>query len=137
MASKTKILIADDEASLVEAMVDYFNAMGYEASSALDGNAALDKIQAGKPDVVLLDILMPRKDGIEVLRALKADTATANIPVIMLTNVDTEARIAEALEIGCAHYLVKSNYGLRDLASKVQEAVEQNVPAGKATRMPS
>ena len=129
MSQKKKIFIADDEASLVEAMVDYFHTMGYEAASALDGNAALAKIQAMKPDIVLLDILMPHKDGIEVLRTLKADAATAGIPVIMLPNVDTEARIAEALELGCAHYLVKSNYGLRDLVGKVREILEQRSAA--------
>ena len=125
MPQKTKIFIADDEASLVEAMVDYFHAMGYEAAFALDGRAALEKIKEFKPDIVLLDILMPHKDGIAVLQELKANAATAHTPIIMLTNVDTEARIAEALELGCAHYLVKSNYGLRDLVGKVRELLDQ------------
>lgn len=127
MGEKKKILIADDEASLTEAMASYFSELGFEAAVASDGIEAVEKAKALKPNIILLDIFMPHLDGIEALRRLKEDPETSGIPVVMLTNVDTQGRVAEALELGCAHYLVKSNYGLRDLSRKVFEVIEQHL----------
>src|ERR1051326_3784098 len=80
-----RILVTDDEERVVRLLQIRLEALGYEVVPAHDGEAALQKVAEGKPDLVLLDVMMPKMDGFEVLRRLKADPETAPIPVIMLT----------------------------------------------------
>ena len=77
--------------------------------------------RAETPDIVLLDLIMPKLQGFEVLRALKADPATASIPVIILSNLGQESDVKQAMEAGAVGYFVKANLSLQDLVKRVGE----------------
>lgn len=102
-----RILIADDD-PLLRALVEHkLSAAGHQVFAAEDGAAAMNEIATRRPDLVVLDAMMPVLDGFEVLRRLKADPATAALPVIMLTALKREQDVVGALELGAADYLVK------------------------------
>ena len=117
------ILIVEDEIYLQKALLENLSSKGYTADTAVNGEDALEKIKIKKPDLILLDLLMPKMDGFEVLRVLKANEQTEHIPVIVLTNVENSKDIAKTIELGATTYLVKVNYSLDDLMVKVQEAL--------------
>lgn len=101
------ILIADDDPLLRTLVEHKLSLAGHRVIAAEDGAQALSEIARLKPDLVVLDAMMPVLDGFEVLRRLKSDPATAGLPVIMLTALKREADIVGALELGAADYLVK------------------------------
>ena len=105
--SNSRILICDDDPLLLELINFRLDAKGYEVIKTIDGDEALAKTREEKPDLVVLDAMMPRMDGFEVLLRLKNDPATAQIPVIMLTARRSERDIVSALERGADDYLVK------------------------------
>ncbi|WP_120717337.1 response regulator transcription factor [Tsuneonella amylolytica] len=108
MTAERLILIADDEPLLVELLEFRLSARGYRTVSANDGREALEALAADeKPDAVVLDAMMPVHDGFEVLRRMRADPATKDIPVIMLTARRGEKDVVGALELGANDYLVK------------------------------
>lgn len=88
----SKLLIADDDADYRARLRHHLEPAGYEVMTAADGLEALSQVQAERPDLVLLDALMPRMDGFDVLARLKSDPATAAIPVVMFTGMPAEAR---------------------------------------------
>ena len=107
MTGRPKILVADDDALLRELLEYKLSARGFEVRTAEDGDDALAAIHAEAPDLVVLDAMMPVRDGIDVLRQMKSEAATAGIPVVMLTARKLESDIVGALELGAADYLVK------------------------------
>jgi CheY-like chemotaxis protein len=78
-------------------------------------------MRSATPDLVLLDLIMPKLDGISVLREMKKDESLRNIPVIILTNLSTGDKVAEAMQLGTFDFLVKANYSLEDVLRKVKE----------------
>lgn len=119
-----KILVVDDEKSVVDVLTKKLQLEGYEVGVAYDGQEALNKIAKEKYDLILLDIIMPVLDGMSVLRRLKADEATKNIPIIVLTNLQDDEKISEVVIAGQSDYLIKSNYSLDDL----MDAVKKKIP---------
>jgi DNA-binding response OmpR family regulator len=107
MTSSPVILIADDEPLLTELLEFRLGAKGYETVVAHDGREALARLEEEKPQAVVLDAMMPVHDGFEVLRRMRANPATADTPVIMLTARRGEADVVGALELGANDYLVK------------------------------
>lgn len=105
-AAKRKVLVVDDEKELVEAIRIRLQAKGYEVVLAYDGEEALPKAQEG-PDLILLDVLMPKKDGFDVLLKLRENAQTRDIPVIMLTVRAETAAIVKAQDLGSTDYIVK------------------------------
>lgn len=103
-----KVLIIDDEQSILKMYSAPFEAAGDEVITALEGETGLKFAKEQMPDVILLDIIMPRFNGLDVLKTLKEDPATKNIPVILLTNLPEESSEAKAKELGGAGYLVKA-----------------------------
>lgn len=91
--------------------------------SALDGETGLRLAQTENPDLILLDLILPKMDGFEVLSHLKEDQKTKEIPVIILTNLENMENINKALELGATTYLVKTQYQLEDIISKVEKAI--------------
>ncbi len=120
MAPKQKVLVVEDEEILLTALREELNTGGYETEGAVDGAEGLEKVKAFKPDLILLDLLMPKMDGMEMLQKLKADSDTRDIPVVILTNLSDYEKISEALSLGAMDYLVKANYKLEDLLDKVR-----------------
>ncbi len=102
-----KILVVDDERHIVRLVQVNLERAGYEVITAYDGVEALEKIKADSPDMVVLDVMMPRMDGFEVLKNLQADPRYQNIPVIMLTAKAQDADIFKGWASGVSSYLTK------------------------------
>lgn len=120
-----KILVIEDEATLQKALVEVLEQSGYDASSALDGERGLELAKQDLPDLILLDIILPKLDGFDVLKGLKGDQKTANIPVIILTNLGDVSSVQQALELGANSYLVKADFHLDDVIQKVGMALAE------------
>ena len=120
-----KILFIEDESALQKTLSDYLKKEGYEVISALDGESGLRLAQTQKPDLILLDLILPKMDGFEVLRKLMENPETKEIPVIILTNLERMEDIGRALELGAKTYLVKANYTLKEVAEKVKKVLEE------------
>lgn len=120
-----KILVIEDEATLQKALVEVLDQSGYQTLSALDGAKGWDLIQSETPDLVLLDIILPKMDGFDVLKNMKASQKTDRIPVIILTNLGDLTNIQKALELGANTYLVKADFHLDDVMQKVEQTLAQ------------
>jgi len=105
-----KVLIVDDEKGVLKMYSQYLGTAGIEAIQATEGQTGLKLAREQKPDVILLDIIMPRYNGLDVLKDLKTDQELKNIPVFLLTNLPEESSGAKAKELGAAGYLVKAQY---------------------------
>lgn len=124
MAKTKKILIVDDEKFVVKALTEKLVLEGFSIDSAYDGQEALLKVNQVKPDLILLDIIMPKLDGISVLKRLKAHSKTKNIPVIILTNLSDDKKVNEVLETGGTDYLVKVEHTLSDVVNQVKKKLQ-------------
>ena len=93
--------------------------------SALDGQIGWELVKKEKPNLILLDLILPKIHGFEVLRKIKTDPETKNIPVIVLTNLEGISDIDKALELGATTYLVKATYSLKEVVEKVKKALEE------------
>lgn len=102
-----KILVCDDDELLTELLQFRLEAKGFDVVVAGDGREALDSVSKAPPDAIVLDAMMPGMDGLEVLRRLREDAATRDIPVIMLTARKGERDIVDALRLGASDYLSK------------------------------
>jgi len=124
MDDHKKILIAEDEKSIAHAYGEHLEREGYIIDYAYDGEETLVKAGDFKPDLILLDIVMPKMDGITALKKLKEKEDMKDIPVIILTNLESSQSASEALEAGSYQYLVKTNYTLDDVSKKVAEVLK-------------
>ena len=123
-AGAARILLAEDDRILRKAGEVSLKKKGFDVIAAVDGEDALAKAREHKPDLILLDVMMPKMHGFDVLRALKGDASVRHIPVIMLTNLEQAADIARATDGGAVGYLVKSNMNLDALAGKITSALK-------------
>ena len=115
-----RILIIEDESALQDALGETFSAKGYEVERAMDGDAGVSMAKVKIPDVVILDLILPKKSGFEVLEELKKDSSTKNIPILVLTNLEGSADVERALTGGATTYLVKTNYSLNEIVNKTE-----------------
>jgi len=104
--------------------VKIFEMRGFKIRAEYDGEAGLAAVKEAKPDIILLDIMMPRLNGLEVLDALKGDEATKSIPVVMLTNLSDQKQQKAALEAGAIKYLVKSDFDPDQTVEVVKEILK-------------
>lgn len=117
-----KILLVDDDALLVRMYQKKFENDGYIVATADDGESALQKVAELKPDLILLDIMMPKVNGFQILAILKENKETSNIPVILLTNVGgADEDVNRGLELGAVAYLVKAANRPSVVVAKVKE----------------
>jgi CheY-like chemotaxis protein len=119
MPNAHRVLLVEDDRFLRKAAEVVLQRAGLLVTTAEDGIAALRAVHEERPDLVLLDMIMPRMHGSEVLRTLKSDPATAGIPVIVLSNQGQESDREQAFRAGAVDYLVKANLSLRDLSAAV------------------
>jgi len=124
MPDKKKILIVEDELPLLELMSDKLAAEGFVVIRAEDGEKGLELAKKNQPDLILLDILLPKIDGIEMLRRLRDDDWGAKAQVVLLTNLSDSEKVAEATKLGAYDYLVKSDWKLEDVVKKVKEKLK-------------
>lgn len=121
--SKKVILITEDEPSMLRILTDKLTESGFETLQAKNGEEGLALALQHHPDLILLDILMPKLDGMTVLSKLREDEWGKKVPVIILTNVsaDTDATLQGIIKTQPAYYFVKSNTRLEDIVEKVKE----------------
>jgi len=118
-----KILFIEDESTLQKTFGDILAQDKYKIISALDGKIGLRLAKSEKPDLILLDLVLPSMHGFEVLKRLKQDPETEKIPVIILTNLEKIEDVKEAIELGAKTYLVKTQYRIEEVMEKVKKAL--------------
>lgn len=123
-ANGKRILLVEDDRFLRRACEKGLCQRGFTVLTAADGEEALRRARTEAPDVILLDLLMPKISGIEVLRILKSEHETRAIPVLVLTNSSKEQDLQEIMRLGAAGYQVKANLSLQDLGDKVAQLLE-------------
>jgi len=114
-----RILLVEDDRFLRRACEASLRQRGFSVTVAVDGEEALDKVRQAPPDLILLDLLMPKLTGIEVLRTLRAQETTRGIPVMILSNSSREQDAEEIRTLGVSDYLVKANRSLQELGDRV------------------
>lgn len=119
-----KILFVEDEAALQEAFGEVLKQAGYKVIMALDGEIGLRLAKTEKPDLILLDLVLPKLHGFEVLKKLKDNKETKDIPVIVLTNLEKVEDVETAIELGAKTYLVKTQYNLEEVITKIRKIIE-------------
>ena len=120
-----KVLIVEDEAMMRKSLEETFVEEGFEVASAMEGEKGYEMIKSNGFDVILLDIILPRMNGFEVLQKIK-DEKVDHPPIILLTNLGETKDIQRALDLGATTYLVKSDYQLKDIVKKVNEIIEKS-----------
>ena len=121
-----KILIVEDEDSLLSALVDKFLKAGYRVVTARDGEEGLTVALREQPDLILLDIVMPKMDGIALLRQLRDNSWGQGVPVILLTNLTVSKKIGEGMDLKAENFLVKSDWKIEDVVGKVKDKLRGN-----------
>lgn len=119
----TKIICAEDDRLISASLVQAFKDAGFEVTPAYDGEEAVAKAKEIKPDIVVLDIMMPKLDGIGVAWEMKADPDLVGIPIVMLTNMSDAETISKIMEAGVTDYLLKSDQSIEQVVQKVKEVM--------------
>ncbi len=116
----TKILVVEDDSFVIDIYHTKLSQEGYEVIEARNGVEAMKKLEDVRPDLILLDIIMPYMDGIEALRKIKKDEKLKTIPVILLTNLSQKEEINEGLGLGADDYLIKSHFTPSEVLEKIK-----------------
>jgi len=120
-----KVVVADDDRMLRKAAETMLRRQGYVVATASDGEEALQLIQSEQPDVIVLDLIMPKLQGFDVLLMLKQNALTLAIPVIVLSSLSQEQDKQEALDLGAVAYFNKSTFSLGELVKQVERTLNQ------------
>lgn len=121
-----KILIVEDDRYISKMYQLKFSLENYEVEMAENGRIGVEKAKTFLPDIVLTDILMPVMDGFDVIKNLKAEEATKNIPIIIMSNLGQEDHIQKGLQLGAVGYIVKSQYKPQEVVDKIKEVLAGN-----------
>jgi len=119
------VLLAEDDRFLRRAAETKLRQCGFDVRVAVDGDEALALAREVAPDLLLLDLLMPKRDGLSVLKALKADAATKAIPVVIISNSSKDLEMQNASDLGAVDYWIKSNLSLQELCDRVERLVRK------------
>lgn len=119
-----KVLLIDDDEDLINIFSAALNKESFQTASDLTGQGGLDKAKTEKPDIILLDQVLPDMSGNDILKALKSDEETKNIPVILLSNFSQEELVKGAIDQGAVDYLFKYQVEPKDVVIKVKEALK-------------
>ena len=118
-----KILFIEDESTLRKTVDEFLENKGYEIKGATDGQLGVKMAKKFQPDLILLDLILPKMNGFEVIKTLKKDKETRNIPIIVLTNLEGSEDVEKAISLGAKTYLVKANYELSEIAEKIKKSL--------------
>lgn len=121
---KNKILLIEDDAFLAGIYASKFEQSGFETFLAMDGEAGLKIAEKETPDIILLDILLPKMSGFEVLEKLKKQVKTKDIPVLPLTNLGQREDVEKGLELGAVDYMIKAHFLPSETIEKVKKVLE-------------
>lgn len=116
-----KILIVEDDPSISSLLGEYLTDEGFNVVVAHDGEEGLEMAATERPDIVLLDVMMPKKDGLTVLKELRTTATGKNVPVIMLTNQQSIEEVNQALESGVHDYFIKANWDTQALLKSIRK----------------
>jgi two-component system, OmpR family, alkaline phosphatase synthesis response regulator PhoP len=122
--SEKKVLVVDDEHAVRVALSDRLESAGFDVELANNGIEGLKKALVEHPDLIILDILMPKMDGIEMLKILREDTWGKDVPVMILTNISDYFQLEEALKIGISEYMVKAEWSLKEVVERVKAVLK-------------
>jgi DNA-binding response OmpR family regulator len=120
------ILMIEDEVFFLKLYEERLRRDGFRFSGATTGVEGVSKASNEHPDLILLDLVLPRKNGFDVLRDLKKNPATKNIPVIVLSNLGQEADITEAMKLGAVEYLIKTETKISEAVERIQKVLGNN-----------
>jgi len=118
-----KILIAEDEESLVKVFREKFEREKFTVEFVMIGDLVFSAVKKFMPDIILLDIILPKKTGLVILKELKDDPEVKHIPIIMISNLDGDEQIKESIKLGAIDYLVKSQHPINEVVEKVNNAI--------------
>ena len=119
----TRIIVADDDRMFRKAAETTLRRQGYEVTTASDGEEALQLIRSERPDMIVLDLIMPKLQGFDVLTILKQDALTSAIPIIVLSSLAQEQDKQEALDLGAVAYFNKTTFSLSELVKQVENTL--------------
>lgn len=119
--SVKKILVAEDDKFLADVFLTKLTKEGFNVIQAFNGEDAISVTKKYHPDLILLDIVMPKKDGFDVLREIKEDDNTRDIPVIIMSNLGQEADVMMGKKLKAAEYIIKTNTSLADIVKKIKQ----------------
>ena len=118
-ADKIKILLIEDDEFIAKMYSSKFEKSGFNFIIASDGELGLKRIEKEKPDLILLDIILPKKDGFEILKKCKEDNL--NIPIILLTNLGQENNIKQGMDLGAKDYIIKAHFTPQEVVDRVKK----------------
>ena len=118
------ILIIEDDKFLREMIAQRLQEEGYDVSMAVDGEEGIKKIQGEKPDLILLDLILPGIDGFEVLERMRKDSELAKIPVVILSNLGQKEEVERGLNLGAVDYLIKAHFTPREIIDKIKKVLK-------------
>jgi CheY-like chemotaxis protein len=124
-SDKIKVLLIEDEPEVLELYRLKLTLDDYDVTTAANGLEGLAKAEAEMPELIFLDIKMPGIDGFEVLKRLRKNEATKDIPIVMLSNFDEELMVEKGLALGASDYLIKSHFSPASLSEKLQEYFDE------------
>jgi len=120
-----KILLIEDDKFLRELIIQKLGKEGFDVVEAAEGEIGVTKMEEEKPDLVLLDLILPGIDGFEVLRRVKANTAVSSIPVIILSNLGQRDDVEKGIELGAVDYLIKAHFTPGEIVEKIKAVLSQ------------
>jgi len=123
--NKPKIMIVEDDAFVMDIYLTKLGQEGYEVLAAENGAEALKKLEKETPDLILLDIIMPFVDGLQVLKKIKSEERLKDIPVVLLTNLSQKEDINEGLGLGADDYLIKSHFTPSEVLEKIKKYIKK------------
>lgn len=123
---KTKVLIIEDDSYILDMYKMKFKASNFEVMVAQDGIKGLKILEKQIPDVILLDVIMPKMDGFQVLKAIKNKDSLKEIPVILLTNLGQKENIEKGFELGAVDYVVKAHFTPLEIVKKIREILKKS-----------
>ncbi|MFA6410906.1 MAG: response regulator [Candidatus Buchananbacteria bacterium] len=123
MADKKTIVLVEDDEFLAELYATKLGLEGFEVSLAATGDKGLKMIKEKKPDLVLLDIILPKMDGFEILKAVRNDKEIKNVPIILLTNLSQKDEVKKGLELGAVDYLIKAHFMPSEVVKKIKQVI--------------
>ena len=121
-----KILLIEDDSFIIDIYITKLKEVGFSVQSAVNGEDALAKIKQSRPDLVLLDIVLPQVTGFEFLQEIKSMPELKNVPVIVLSNLGQKKEVEKGLSLGAAKYLIKAHYTPTEVVEEIRTVLNKN-----------
>jgi len=129
MDKKIKVLIIEDDYYISDMYKIKLESAGFEVILAKDGIEGIKMLESEKPDVILLDVIMPRMDGFSVLKTIKDNKNFDNIPVVLLTNLGQKENVERGLKLGAEGYIIKAHFTPTEVVDKIKEVMDKRKPS--------